>query len=84
MKAQIELVLDMKDGNWVARSHEFEIAAEMLDQLEAKVQEYLDASGRFAQSTKITVFMACDRDIIPPWIRPYQSHYFNRIISFVL
>lgn len=84
MKPDIELILNTSGKSWVARGAGFEVEAESLDELDRGVRELLIASGRFPRGVKVTVLMACDRRVIPAWMRPYQSHYFNRAISFVL
>ncbi len=84
MKTDLELIVTVRDGEWAAEGQGVRVQAPTLAEVEEQVERQLRESGRFAAGEKVNVLMATDRGLMPEWMRPYQSHYFNRVISFVL
>jgi len=82
--ARIEVVLELDGGCWRGRGDGVFVEADDASELDDRIARAVAESGRFAPGTPVQVFLACDRSVIPAWMRPYQSHYFNRTISFVV
>lgn len=83
-RPDLELLVTVRDGRWVVEGPGVRAQAARLSDVEAEVERQVRESGRFAPGTPVEVFLACDRRVIPEWMRPYQTHYFNRTLSFVL
>ncbi len=82
--AVVEIVLEQRDGRWIGRGEGLEAEAPDLFELDELLRRGIEASGRFPAGERVEVFQACDRRMIPPWMRPYHSHYFNRTFAFVV
>jgi hypothetical protein len=82
--ADIEIVLEQKGERWIGRGDGFVVEGADMAELDGQLKREITQSRRFPEGAEVTVFMACDRRIIPSWMRPYHSHYFNRAVSFVI
>lgn len=82
--ARMEVILKQKGARWVASGEGFTVEAAAISEIDEAIRREIIGSGRFPAGTEIEVFLACDRGVIPDWMRPYHSHYFNRTISFVV
>jgi hypothetical protein len=82
MTADVEIVLDQRGRDWIARHADFVVKADSLAELDEMVRVKLVESGRYRKGTQLSVFMSTDNGMIPEWMRPYQCHYFNRSVSF--
>ena len=70
------------DGNqWIAYNSSFRVAGNSMEDLDEQVKRKLEQSGILPFFKKVHVFMACDNEIIPGWMRPFHNHYFNRILE---
>jgi hypothetical protein len=84
MKADAEFALIHDGRQWSAGNNDLSVSGNTLGELENNLQTALRDSGMFQKGKKITVFIGYDPKAIPAWIRPYQSHYFNRRLTFQL
>ncbi len=84
MNRDLELTVTVRDQQWAAEGPGVRAQAKTLAELEDQVERQIRESGKFPAGSKVDVLMATDRGLMPEWMRPYQSHYFNRVISFVL
>ncbi|MBS3758212.1 MAG: DUF5395 family protein [Desulfobacterales bacterium] len=82
MRIDSEWCLSISGRQWIARENGLSVSGMTLDELEANIKDALMRSGRYARKKTVTVFMGVDTKTLPAWIRPYQSHYFNRYIRF--
>ena len=80
MKADLEFILIEQDNCWVAYNQDFEVRGHDFNELEKNLRSEILQRCNFSAGSKIKVFMTTDDRLIPVWVRPYQSHYFNRII----
>jgi hypothetical protein len=80
MEPDLEVVLMNRGDEWVARGRDFEVSGGCLAELEASLRRKLREIG-FAPRRSVSVLMVCDRRVIPAWMRPYHSHYFNRVVT---
>ena len=78
----IEMVLDHDGSNWLASNEQVRLSAPTLDALDRKVEAAL--GPELAREQSLRVFMACNNEVIPMWMRPYMNHYFNRILELPL
>lgn len=79
----IDVIVDELGRRWRARGPEgLEAVADTIDDLQELLREQLTASRRFSPGSVVTVNLRCDNRIIPDWMRPYSSHYFNRVVTF--
>lgn len=81
---RVEIVLKESDNGWIGLGDGFAVQGVDIAELEERIVSVVSGSGRFAPGTRVEVFVACDRGVIPDWMRPYHSHYFNRTISFMV
>ncbi|GAB4371154.1 MAG: DUF5395 domain-containing protein [Acidobacteriota bacterium] len=84
MAVDLELVLTSGREGWLAEGDGVRVAAATLADLDRALAHELRASGRFPAGSRVRVFMACARSVIPEWMRPYQNHWFNRDVSLEL
>lgn len=82
MTADVEIILDQRGRDWIARHEDFVLKADSLAELDEKVRAKLIESRRYPTGSRVSVLMSTDNGLIPDWMRPYQSHYFNRAVSF--
>jgi hypothetical protein len=82
--ARLEVILKQDGARWVARGEDLSVETGDVSEIDEAIRRRVEESGRFPAGTKVEVFLACDRGVIPDWMRPYHSHYFNRTISFVI
>jgi hypothetical protein len=82
--ARLEVILRQVGARWVACGDGLTVEADGISEIDEAIRRGIAESGRFPAGTKVEVTLACDRGVIPDWMRPYHSHYFNRIISFVV
>ena len=81
---RVEIVLKRSGRRWIGRGGGFKVEGADIRELDDRIEREISRSGRFQPGTPVEVYVVCDRNIIPAWIRPYHSHYFNRIISFTV
>ncbi len=84
MRVDSEWCLSVSGNQWIARENEVSVSGITLDELEANIRNALMQSGRYEKEKTITVFLGVDTKTLPAWIRPYQSHYFNRYMIFTI
>ncbi len=82
LKADAEFAVVHDGRRWTAGNDDLSVSGATLDELEKNLQTALLNSGEVRKGEKITVFIGYDPKAIPAWIRPYQSHYFNRYLTF--
>ncbi|HUU01451.1 MAG TPA: DUF5395 family protein [Myxococcota bacterium] len=80
MRADLEMVISCDADRWVAKGDELVASGATWDELEEDLRRGLASSERYASGTRVTVWMGCDGRMIPEWMRPYQCHYFNRVM----
>jgi len=78
---KINTTLTYDGVNWVVFNESFKASGNSLEELDNQVKNELKKQGILPSSKKIQVFMACDNEIIPGWMRPFHNHYFNRILE---
>lgn len=81
MNADIELICTETNGRWFAYNEELEVSGFSWQELEEKLTLELSSKEIVPPGRRLTVLMMCDPRVIPAWMRPYQSHYFNRLLS---
>jgi len=79
-RKRIDMILDHDGTNWVASRGSLSLSAPTLPELDEKVAKAL--AGEPEPPSE--VFMCCNNEMIPMWIRPYMNHYFNRIVELPL
>lgn len=84
MKADIETRLTDNGAQWIVEGEGFAVTGRDFDELDANLREALIETGRFAEGTKVAVFMGYGFDNIPVWLRQYMPHYFNRRVTIDL
>ena len=84
MRADLELVIGLAAGTWTARGRFLTASGKSLAALDENIRKEILASGRFEPDSQVVVWMGCDTRMIPAWMRPYQSHYFNRVVTMHL
>ncbi len=77
----IELTVTHDGKHWIAKNDDLHVQAPTLVELDSKMKRLLKEKGYLKKGEKLEVFMACDRSIIPQWMRQYSHHYFNRIVE---
>ncbi len=78
---RIDATLTHDGKQWIAFNKSFNAAGVSLEELDEQVKLQLKQNGILPSSKKVHVFMACDNEIIPGWMRPFHNHYFNRILE---
>jgi len=78
----IEMILDHDGSAWLLSGGEVCVRAASLDELDRRVEKAMAAE--LGRAKRLRIFMACNNEIIPKWIRPYMNHYFNRILELPL
>jgi len=69
------------DGrNWIAENEDLSARAPTLAQLDRRLTERLEETGRLAPCSRAELFMAFDDSTIPVWMRQYAQHYFHRLV----
>jgi len=81
---RVEIVLNRSGQRWIGRGDGFAVEGADIRELDDLIEREIVRSGRFLPGTQVEVFVVCDRSVVPAWMRPYHSHYFNRIISFTV
>ncbi len=84
MKPDAEFAVVHDGRQWTAHNDELFVSGTTLNELENNLHKELKAFGKFEAGALITVFIGYDPKAIPAWMRPYQSHYFNRYLTFQL
>lgn len=84
MRAEREVVLIHNGHQWFAEDGDISASAITLAELEKNIKTALGMCGRYKKGETVTVLLGVDTRIMPAWIRPYQSHYFNRYVTFQL
>ncbi len=79
-KRRIEMTLDHDGSNWVVSRNDMTLAAPSLEELDRKVEQAIRKDHEFP----LEIFMCCNNEMIPMWMRPYMNHYFNRILELPL
>ena len=81
MHSELEVLLDYRDSRWNGRGRGLTVSTRTLGELEREIGRRLTDGGRFAPGSTVTVMLRCTPQIIPEWMRPYHSHYFNQALS---
>jgi hypothetical protein len=84
LKIDLDMILTECGEKWVASGEALEASGATLNELDMNLKNLLARSSRYSRGSMVTVIMRCDRRIIPAWMRPYHSHYFNRVVSIQL
>lgn len=82
MHADLEVTVTEHDNKWIAYNDDLRVTGFSWNELYDNLQQELLEQKKFPRGSEVTVFMASDSRIIPAWMRPYQSHYFNRFVNF--
>lgn len=80
--ATIEVMIDHDGCNWVISGNNLRISARDLDDIDRQLEIVLQP--QLAGGKRIDVIMTTNNEIIPEWMRPYMSHYFNRHLELPL
>ena len=78
----IEMLLDHDGQNWSVSDAHISVSAASLKELDRKLEEAL--RPRLSKEKKLKVFMTSNNEMIPEWMRPFMSHYFNRLLELPL
>jgi hypothetical protein len=78
----IEMILDHDGKNWIVSNASLTLSAPSLDELDRKLETAM--AHDLARERSLNVFMSCNNEVIPMWMRPYMNHYFNRILELPL
>lgn len=81
-KPDLELALRHDGTQWSAEAGAFHVSGRTLSELEARLRDQL--RQHYPPHARITVLMGFDNETMPPWLRQYMAHYFNRMITFDL
>lgn len=84
MHTDLEMTVSRKDDRWTAKGGDLAASGAVWDELEEDLRRQLAASQRYPAGTRVSVWMGCDANLIPEWMRPYQCHYFNRVVYLQL
>jgi len=76
----VELTLIHDGQDWIAFDQEQEFKGKSLEELDARVKEYVLSKGLVSKGRKMQVWMYFNNAVIPEWMRQYMQHYFNRIL----
>ena len=79
---RIEFVLHHDGRNWIAGNESVSFSAPSLEQIDSELERYVRRRGWLGEREEVEAFMAFDNATIPPWIRQYAQHYFNRVVKF--
>ena len=79
---RIEFVLHHNGRDWVAENDLGSFSAPSLEQVDSEIEKYVNKRGWLRDSNEVEAFMSFDNATIPPWIRQYAQHYFNRVVRF--
>ena len=71
--------LTFKNDMWVCFDDNVKIEADSLDELDLKLESYLNT---IFKNVVVEVFMYFDFQSFPSWHSQYMPHYFNRILQF--
>lgn len=67
--------------DWCLKNEHFFFSSPTIDDLDQQLSAQLRKSGLIKKGDRRKIFMAYDNSTIPPVIRQYANHYFNRIIE---
>ena len=77
----MEFIIHHNGKNWCLKNERFSFSAPTMDDLDQKLTAKLRENGLIKKGERRKIFMAYDNSTIPPVIRQYANHYFNRIIE---
>ncbi len=78
---KIDATITHDGKNWIAFNNSFTAAGSSLEELDVAIKNTLKEKGLLPSKKTVHVFMTCDNEIIPGWMRPFHNHYFNRILE---
>ncbi len=82
MKADAESAVIHDGRRWRAFNDDLSVSGKTLNEMERNLETALRDFGGYRKGEKIKVVIGYNAKAIPSWIRPYPSHYFNRILTF--
>lgn len=79
---RLEMILDHDGKDWIVTGHTLSLRASTLNELDKKVEQALEKE--LSDQKSLEIFMCCNNEVIPMWMRPYMNHYFNRVLELPL
>lgn len=81
MYVDIKIILSFDGGQWFVDLDDCRVGACELRDLENRIAEILRQKPCYANRKSVLVGVSFDYDSIPAWLRQYQSHYFNYLLT---
>ena len=79
-----ELQITYDNNYWFAESNFLKLKAKEISDLEDKIKITLTNLLSNEKGKKIKVNMLYNFSTFPKWLHQYHSHYFNRILTFII
>ena len=76
-----EFIIHHDGANWCLRNEHLVLSAPDLGQLDDRLRRMMREKGLISPGEKKSVRMMFDNATIPPVIRQYAQHYFNRVLE---
>lgn len=76
-RSALDVELGFRRGRWHARGERFELEADELAELDARIAAAVRADLSAAGRDAVAVDVRFDTAALPRWLGQYQAHYFN-------
>jgi hypothetical protein len=70
------------DGReWIIEGDSLKISAPTIEEIDTSLKQELKKRGILREGSVLKIRMQYDISKIPPWIRQYSQHYFDRVLE---
>lgn len=77
----MDFVLHHDGANWCLKNEQLSLEASSIDLLDVDLRQTMRDRGLIRSGEKKKVRMLFDNSTLPPVIRQYAQHYFNRVLE---
>lgn len=77
----MEFIIHHNGRDWCLKNEQFSFCSPTLEDLDQTVAAALRNAGIIQKGETRKIVMAYDNSTIPPVIRQYANHYFNRMVE---
>jgi len=81
MEAIMDFVIYHDGKNWCLANDLLSVSASAIDALDAELTRVMRQQGLIKTGERKKVRMLFDNSTLPPVIRQYAQHYFNRVVE---
>lgn len=81
METTMDFVIYHDGRNWCLANDQLRVFAPAIDALDAELTRVMRQQGHIKAGERKKVRMLYDYSTLPPVIRQYAQHYFNRVVE---